>query len=458
MLPILLKDAYKIDHRRQHPQGTQLVYLNFTPRTSRIQGQDEVVFFGLQYMIKKYLMDEFDDKFFNVEKSEVLFRYKRMVDNILGGDMDVSHIGDLHDLGYLPISIRALPEGSLVPLKCPMFTIENTDDRFIWLTNMLEILISTVVWLPCTDDFASFQANDFSIRGMQGVESTMLSGAGHTISSWGTDSIFAIDFLETYHFANSDEELVLVSVPANEHSVKCAGSKEGELETYRRLINDVYPSGIVSIVSDTWDYFQVLTEFMPALKDDIMKRDGTVTIRPDSGDPVKIICGDPDSNNENIRKGSIELLWEIFGGTTNSKGYKTLDSHVKLIYGDGITYEQMDQICSGLAQKGFASDNVVFDLGSFSYSYVTRDTFGFGMKVTAIKINGEYREIYKDPVTDNGSKNSAKGFIAVRKNVDDGKYFPVYPVTHDQADNDEMQEVFRDGKLLVDQSLSEIRH
>ena len=478
MNPLLLTDGYKVDHRRQYPQGTSLVYSNWTPRKSRIDGVDKVVFFGLQYFIKKYILDEFERNFFQQPKEVVVQKYARRINNYLGeNQVGTKHIEDLHDLGYIPMVFKALPEGVSVPLRVPMFTMYNTKSEFFWLTNYFETLLSAVVWMPCTSatiakqyryvldkyaqetstipDFVDWQGHDFSMRGMAGIEAALISAAGHLLSFSGTDTIPAIDFMEDYYNANSDAELIGGSVAATEHSVMCMGTLEDELGTFRRLITEIYPKGIVSIVSDTWDLWKVLTEYIPTLKEEIKSREGKVVIRPDSGDPVLIICGNPEGKTSEERKGVIELLWDTFGGTVNALGYKELPPFIGAIYGDSITVDRARKICEGLKQKGFASTNVVLGIGSYTYQYNTRDTFGFAMKATYGEVNGEGREIFKDPITDDGTKKSAKGLIQlVREN---NAYKMNDSVTWDVEKTGELKEVFRDGKLLVDHTLSEIR-
>ena len=431
MNPLLLTDGYKVDHRRQYPDGTTLVYSNWTPRKSRIDGIDEVVFFGLQYFIKKYLLEDFETCFFKQPKEKVVEDYRRTINNYLGENkVGTKHIEDLHDLGYIPMVIKALPEGASVPVRVPMFTIYNTLPEFFWLTNYFETLLSAIIWMPCTSatiakhyrkildqyaeqtssqpDFVNWQGHDFSMRGMSGIEAAVSSAAGHLLSFTGTDTIPAIHFLEKYYNANSDKELIGGSVAATEHSVMCMGTTEGELETFKRLICDVYAKGVLSIVSDTWDLWKVLTEYLPLLKKEIIARDGKVVIRPDSGDPVDIICGNANGKNESERKGVIELLWDTFGGEINAKGYKELIPQIGAIYGDSINLERAVQICERLKEKGFASTNVVLGIGSYTYQYNTRDTFGFAMKATYGEVNGVGREIYKDPVTDDGTKISQR--------------------------------------------------
>ena len=274
----------------------------------------------------------------------------------------------------------------------------------------------------------------------------------------------AIEFLETYYNANVEKELVGGSVPATEHSVMCMGEKEKEIETFRRLIEDLYPSGIVSIVSDTWDFWQVLTEYLPALKDKIMARTGgtfgdKVVIRPDSGDPVKIICGDESAEPGTAEHiGAVELLWGVFGGTVNEKGYKELDSHIGLIYGDSITPQRAIDIMEGLKAKGFASTNVVFGIGSYTYQHVTRDTPGLAMKATYGEVNGKGRNIFKDPKTDSGTKKSHCGLLKVERNPMNGNRLETrQEVSWDEANTGELKPVFKDGKLLRETTLSEIR-
>lgn len=480
--PILLKDGYKVGHKFQYPEGTTLVYSNLTPRKSRSSEVDEIVFFGLQYFIKEYLIHQFDEHFFQRPKAEVLKEYARRMDNYLGKDsITYKHIGDLHDLGYLPLEIKAIPEGELVPMKVPIFTIKNTLPEFFWLTNMLETVLSAILWKPCTSattafeyvrnftryahetvgsdlSFVPWQGHDFSFRGMSGIEDAVMSGAAHLLSFTGTDTIPAIDFLEQYYNADCEKELIGGSVPATEHSVMCMGTQGDEIGTFERLISKVYPAGIVSIVSDTWDFWQVITDFLPRLKSQILARDGKVVIRPDSGDPVKIIVGDPAAPVGSPEyKGAIECMWETFGGVITDKGYKLLDSHIGLIYGDSITVERQIAILEGLRLKGFASYNVVLGIGSYTYEYVTRDTFGFAMKATYGEVNGVGRDIFKSPKTDDGTKKSAKGLMQVYRDPATGRLALKDQCTWAEEGQGELKTVFKDGKLVVDWTLKEIR-
>jgi nicotinamide phosphoribosyltransferase len=290
---------------------------------------------------------------------------------------------------------------------------------------------------------------------MAGLEAGIIASAGHLLSFTGTDTLPAIDFLEEYYNADSDQELIAGSVAATEHSVMCMGTTSGEFDTYKRLITEIYPSGIVSIVSDTWDLWKVLTDIIPALKNEILSRNGKVVIRPDSGDPADILCGNPNGKTEAEKKGVVELLWDIFGGTLNNKGYKELVPQIGAIYGDSITLKRAEDICRRLMENGFASTNIVLGIGSYTYQYNTRDTFGFAMKATYGEVNGEGREIFKDPITDDGTKKSAKGLMKVV--LKEGKYELIDQVSWEEENQGELKEVFRDGKMIRETSLAEGR-
>jgi nicotinamide phosphoribosyltransferase len=324
--PLLLIDFYKAGHRAQYPEDTTLVYSNFTPRVSRVPGVESMVFYGLQYAVQEYLIDRFGRDFFARPKAEVVDEYRDFMDCTLGpGAVACDHIEALWDLGYLPVEIRALPEGTHVPMGVPALTIHNTQPDFFWLPNYLETLLSCLLWKPCTTattagqffqnfiryaeatggdlGFVPFQGHDFSFRGMSLPEDGIVSGSAHLLWFTGTDTVPAIRFHELYYGADRHRELVGCSVSATEHSVMSAGGNDQEFETYKRLLTEVYPHGIVSIVSDTWDFWAVVTDFLPRLKGEIFVRGenaptamNKLVIRPDSGVPHKIINGDPTAD------------------------------------------------------------------------------------------------------------------------------------------------------------------
>lgn len=499
MNPMFATDGYKLDHRRQYPAGTEYVYSNWTARGSRISGIDNVIFVGLQMAIQKRFMESFQTDFFDRPVTEVVDEYQKMLDSYIGpNDIGTDHIRALHDLGYIPLRFKALPEGTPVPLRVPMLTVENTHPDFFWLTNYFETILSAELWQVMTSattaghirrlldkwavkttgstDGVGFQGHDFAMRGMSGLESSITSAIGHLVHFTGTETVPVLSEIRKYYRVDG---FLAGTVPATEHSVMCAGGDDNEAETFKRLMG-IYPSGILSVVSDTWDYWNVLTDLLPAMKDTIMARDGKLVVRPDSGDPADIICGtkgerwaDGHSYNKESyarkfgegvtpeEKGSIEVLWETFGGTVNEQGFKVLDPHIGLIYGDAMNYDRIDDICSRLEAKGFASTNVVFGIGSFNYQYQTRDTFGFAMKATNVTINGDEKAIFKDPKTDSGLKKSLKGRVVVIKD-EDGDLIAVDEVNPKGTpemllDHDLLETVWEDGKFLKEYTFDEVR-
>lgn len=519
---ILLTDGYKLGHRNQYPKGTEYVYSNWTPRTSKYypEASEGVVVFGIQYLIQKYFIDEFKTKFFDKPKQQAVAAFKRRVDLFLGpNNVGTQHIEELHDLGYLPIRVKALPEGTLCPIGVPALTIVNTHPDFFWITNYLETLISTELWLPMTsattarlfkknlinhlektkvelsDTDMGFLCHDFSMRGMAGVEAAILSGLGHLTSFNGSETIPANEAAEHYYDIDGRKDLISATVPVTEHSVMCAGGMEDEFETFKRLITEVYPSGFVSIVSDTWDFWQVITDYMPRLKDIIMARDGRVVIRPDSGDPVDIIAGLPakkivedrgkiyyfpnigipkeelkisrwlrHNNVEELAKyevteaqvkGAYECLMDIFGFHYNDAGFRIMDTHIGMIYGDSITLERQEEIYRRLEDKNIAATNLVLGIGSYTYQYKTRDSLGFAMKATWCQINGQPKEIFKCPKTDSGMKKSLKGLIQVISVG--GKLTAIDQVDADREEASWLTTVFEDGKFTQRYSLKQIR-
>lgn len=481
--PTLLTDFYKISHLHQYPASTTTVYSTWTARESRVAGIDRVVAFGLQAVVQRYFVDYFQEHFFARPVGEIIDEYVRIIRNTLGvANPPTGHLEALWALGYLPLEVRALPEGSRVPLRVPSATVVNTRPEFYWLTNFVETLFSAELWLASTSAtlafeyrrlftrFATetggdleavlFQGHDFSFRGMSSVEAAASSGAAHLLSFYGTDTIPAILFHEYFYGADTDRETVGVSIPATEHSVMCAYGNEGpddELNAFEHLVTRLYPTGFVSVVSDTWDLWRVIGQYLPRLKDRIMSRNGRVVIRPDSGDPVDIVAGSGSGSGDLADRGVVGALWDLFGGSVTAQGYRLLDPHVGVIYGDAISLESAERILARLRANGFASTNVVFGIGSFTYQQTNRDTFGHAFKSTAVTVGGAEKAIFKDPVTDpSRMKRSLSGRVAV---VADGDRLVAVDglSSSDLVEGDQLEVIFRDGQVLARATLAEIR-
>lgn len=537
-MTVLNTDFYKMFHKEAYHPDITKVYSNYTSRNGRlsnVKNNEDVVFVGLQYFIKDVLIKEWNETFFNLPKKVAINYIKRITDNCLGFEYDASHFEDLHDLGYLPISIKALPEGVSVPYGVPPVTFINTVDGFQWLSNYIETVFSTENWLIQTSattakaylkntirafdnaglshDLVPFMCHDFSMRGMAGRHAAAMSGFGHLTSFAGTDTIPAILFAEKYYNANVEKELVGVSVPATEHSTatsyitsmseeKGISKLEAECGYVRYLMTKV-PTGILSHVSDSFDFWKFVAEGLPILKEDILKRKGKLVIRPDSGDPVKVLTGynvadigvnldkynsdaiaktygrkgyeavrekdgsiqliheDPDFEyicaynfiSEEEAKGLIECLGDVFGTKESPTGLKLLHDNIGAIYGDSITLERQQEIIRRLEAKGYAA-MVVLGIGSYSYQYVTRDTHGSAVKATWVEKAGKGVDVFKDPKTDS-KKKSAKGLMRIE--LENGNYVMYDQQTQEQEQQGELHEVFRDGKLLVETTLEDIR-
>ncbi len=492
--PIFLIDFYKAGHVDQYPKGVKRIWVNFTPRSTRMESEKGVIFFGLQRFIKKILIRQFRDEFFSRPWPEIEEKYEEVMHKTLGlTNPRIDHIRKLWEHGELPLDIYALPEGTYVPLGVPAMVIVNTEDWAYWLPNYIETMCSNNLWHACTSastahryrrlfvkhalmagetdlSFIDWQGHDFSYRGLSGYESAVLSGMGHLLSFSGTDTLPAILEAQKYYHADLSTG---GSVPATEHSVMCAGSQDGELETFRRLIEDVYPTGIVSIVSDTWDLWKVLTEIVPALKKKILARDGKIVIRPDSGDPVKILTGDKNAPMGTPQyRGAADLLARALG-TTRQIGHLDMINKGGLIYGDSITVERAEEILTRAGWLGFSPYNFVFGIGSYTYQYVTRDTYNFAFKATAIEHMVDQQTdygwvtvpkveaIFKDPITYDAHKKSHRGIPAVYlgrmgQGSVAGKLYVEETLDPTALDHCEFRKVFN-GELLIDQDFESIR-
>lgn len=563
--PLLMADWYKVSHISMYHKDTEFLQSNLTPRSDRlyphfVDDDHSVMFAGIQGFIKWFFVEMFENNFFHVPKEEALKPYKEACNMAIGeGKVDFSGFERLHDLGYLPLEIRALPEGILSPVGVPVYTIQNTVSGFAWLVNYFESAMSAETWKTTTTATTSYQYNKlchkfaeltcdnkehvpfqchmFAFRGQAGMADAAQSEFGHLMNFTGTDTIPSIWYANKYY--NMEGKFVAASVPATEHSVATTNisyimedensessnvflSKDvrrgiAEMQFIKELITENYPTGFISYVADSYDYFKVITEILPCLKEEIMNRDGKLIIRPDSGVPENIIAGyrwsgveynsqyevpydheagtlrsevikvngnfykfeqadtlavcknrgltknyvklmDYPHITEHEVKGSIEILWETFGGEVNSKGYKVLDSHIGLIYGDSITVKRAEDIFKRLEEKGFASSNVVYGVGSYTTQYVTRDSLGFAVKATGAVIGGKDIMVSKEPKTDMG-KRSAKGFLKVVKGNETGELrtVPVDSLEKVQEEDNELRVIFKDGQLIVDETLETIR-
>ena len=477
--PMLLIDFYKAVHSDMLPEKIEKSVSYFTPRMSRVKMWDEVVMFGLQAFIKTYLISYFNDNFFELPLEEVVREYERVLDAALGRKAYHSEkIVKLHRLGYLPVKIKALPEGTRVPMHVPMFEISNTHPDFAWLPQALESLISAEMWHPMLsatvgatyrkivnhyydlsvdDEIPRARAlGDFSFRGQECLQSAVKSSAGWCLSFLNTATVPVIPFLEEMYDCDCEKEPVAFGAVSTEHSVMCSNyAVDGDEETLlRRLLTEIYPDTSFSAVLDSYDYWNIIDHVLPRLKEDIMNHRGCMLMRGDSGDCVEVVTK------------TVFKLWDIFGGTVNQKGYKVLDPHVKAIYGDSITIQRCQEIYEILIKAGFACSNVSLGVGSFSMQCVeeegmlkpfTRDTFSSCIKATYCEVDGKAIPIFKNP-KDGGFKKSQKGLCVVYRD-EDGKLAYRDGYSKDDLPKEEnlLATVFKDGKLVREQSLQEIR-
>jgi nicotinamide phosphoribosyltransferase len=482
---MLLTDGYKLGHKTMYPDNMTKLYSNFTPRTNKHfpQATHGAVVFGIQYFIKKYLIDEFQNNFFMRPKNVVVDEYYNLLLGFLGKEVadriGTQHIADLHDLGYLPIKIKALQEGTYCPIGVPLLTITNTNPKFAWLTNYLETLISNSLWklinsATTADVFKrelmrhamktgfynrqdtsniDFLCHDFSMRGLSGIDDAVCVGMSHFTSFSGGETLPGIIGAEYYYGADNTKTPFAGTIPATEHSIECSNATDfdGNPDDERYFVEMLkkFPNGFISIVADGYDYWNFISKIVPKYKNEIMARNGRVVIRPDSGDPVKIICGDPEAEDPIVRMGSYEFLCKTFGGTFNKKGYFELDSHIGLIYGDAINMKRQAEIYKQLEDKGIAATNLVLGIGSFTYQCSTRDGLGLAMKATYCEIDGKPKEIFKDPkttISTGMSKKSLRGLIKVDYD-DQYKLVAHDRVTPEEENKGYLTTVFEDGRF-----------
>ncbi len=475
-LAMLLSDTYKQTHFRMYPAGLTKLVSYWVPRRSMLKNQNKMIFFGLQAFIEEYLIDYFNKNFFKLSEDEVVKQYTDSMDIQIGRlNYDLEGIVALHSLGYLPLEIRALPEGTLVPMGVPCIEITNTDERFAWVTQWIECILQVELWKPCchatighmyreiadywyektTDGLpANMACADFGMRGMSCMDEATRCSASWLLSFNKTSTIPAINYIDKYYDADCKNHGIGIGAVSTEHAVMGANfAIDGDEVTFiRRLLNDLYPNTSFSMVSDTYDYWNLVNNLLPMVKDDVLKHNGKLLIRPDSGDIVDI----------SVR--TVEKLWEIFGGTVNNKGYKVLNPHIGIIYGDGCTLSNVNTIWTELEKRGFAANNIAYGVGAFCFSaivedgrmvVVTRDTFGIAMKATYGVIDGKKLMIFKDPKTDTSHlKKSHKGCCRV---YEENGELKCEDQLLDMADDTLLTTVFKNGKLTRKDTFMTIR-
>lgn len=478
-LAILLSDTYKQVHHNMFPRGLTKLVSYWTPRRSMLKEQDHMVFFGLQAFIKEYLITYFKRDFFKLSTDEVQELYTISMDIQLGeGNYDISPILKLHELGYLPIQIRALPEGTLVPMGVPCIEITNTHPDFAWVVQWIECILQVELWKPCAHatighmyrELANFYykktcddilrpemaCSDFGMRGMSCMEEAERCSVAWLLSFDKTSTIPAIDYLDKYYFNDCSVSHIGIGAISTEHAVMASNyAVDGDEITFvKRLLTELYPNASFSMVSDTYDYWNMIDNILPACKKEIMQHNGKLLVRPDSGDMVEISVK------------TIEKLWNTFEGSVNSKGYKVLDPHIGIIYGDGCTLNNVKKVWEELEKKGFAANNIVFGVGAFCFSaviepdghmvVVTRDMFGIAMKATYGIVNGEPIMIYKDPKTDTSHlKKSHKGCCRIY--YDDNEELQCEDGYDDVFGDGTLRTVFVNGKIYNKETFEDIR-
>ena len=448
---LLLTDSYKVSHAHQYPVGTETVYSYFESRGGDFP---EVTFFGLQYFLQEYLEGE-------VVTFERINEAEKILKAHFGPGFKFprerwDYILYEHD-GKLPVKIKAVKEGAAVPTHNVMLTIENTDPKCWWLTNYLETLL-VQVWYPSTVASNSkacrdiilryleetgdpagidFKLHDFGYRGSTSVESAAIGGCSHLVSFLGTDTL-AATILAYNHYSC---EMAGFSIPASEHSTITSWGRDNEVDAFKNML-ELYPTGLVACVSDSFDIYKACSELWgKELRDKILNRDGTLVVRPDSGDPVTVLLK------------CLGLLGDAFGYTTNAKGYKVLDPHVRIIQGDGIDRLAIRNILSALERSGWSADNLAFGSGGSLLQRFHRDTSKYAFKCSWVQVNGKGRDVYKDPITSKGKK-SKPGRLALLCDP----YRGYFTVPEAEANgNDCLETVFEDGYMMRSQTLDEIR-
>ncbi|XP_002741603.1 nicotinamide phosphoribosyltransferase-like [Saccoglossus kowalevskii] len=452
---LLLTDSYKVTHYRQYPPGTTTVYSYFECRGGKFP---EIVFFGLQYVIKKWLIGQVVTKE-KIEEAKEFYKLHFGQDNLFHEE-GWNYILKEHG-GRIPIIIRAVPEGTLVPVKNVLFSVENTDPKVPWITNWFETVL-VEVWYPLTVatnsraqkeiiarylsetaenlDGLPFKLHDFGFRGASSVESASIGGASHLVNFMGTDTLAGIVCARKYYGC----EMAGFSIPAAEHSTITSWGKKGEVNAFRNMLQQ-FPTGLVAVVSDSYDIWNACQNVWgKELKDLVIKRGkggNTLVIRPDSGDPPEVVIK------------VLTILGKAFGSTKNSKGYSMLPSYLRVIQGDGISYETLGSILERMKKAKWSADNIAFGSGGALLQRLDRDTQKCAFKCSYAIINDKEVNVFKQPVTDLGKK-SKKGKLALE--YEDGKFTTVQEGKGDPK-KDLLTTVFKNGKLVKEYTFAEIR-
>ncbi len=447
---ILNTDSYKSSHYLQYPPKSEYVSSYIEARGGEV---DASLFFGLQAFIKAYLLTPFTQN--DIDEAKAIITAHGLPFNEKGWQ----YILDEYD-GYLPIEISAVPEGKRIPLKCPLVQVVNTDKKLPWLTSYMETALLRAIWFPTTvatisygikqiikryldetSDHAEaqlpFKLHDFGARGTSSQESAMLGGMAHLVNFQGTDTLSGIIGARRYYGA----DMAGFSIPASEHSTITSWLKEGEHDAYANMVQQFGGKGkIFAVVSDSYNIYNAVSNIWgKELKEQVKKSGATLVIRPDSGEPRAIVLE------------VIKRVYEAFGGYKNTKGYIVLDDCVRIIQGDGVDTKAIKDILEILKNEGFSCENIAFGMGGALLQKPNRDTLQFAMKASAICVDGAWRDVYKDPITDSG-KRSKKGRLALTENFE--------TVRVEELDGREnlLQPVFKNGKILKEFSFDEVRN
>jgi nicotinamide phosphoribosyltransferase len=454
---ITLTDSYKIGHWKQYPDDTEYIYSYLESRGGAWQN---VVFFGLQYYCKRYLCGQVITKE-KIDEAEEICNAHFGRSGLFNRAM-WEHILNKHG-GHLPIEIKAVPEGLVVPGHNVLMTVRNTDPLCAPLTNYLETIL-TQIWYGCTVATQSremkyllekylkktggienidFKLHDFGFRGVSSVETAGVGGAAHLVNFKGTDTMAGILVARKAY----GESMAGFSIPAAEHSTITSWGREQEADAMENMLN-AYPTGLVAVVSDSFNIFDACENIWGGkLKDRVLGREGTLVVRPDSGDPIEVLC----KGQRNV----MDILGAKFGFTVNKEGYRVLDPHVRVIQGDGIDFSSLDNILYAFQQKGWSADNLAFGSGGGLLQKLNRDTLKFAFKCAAITRSGLVYPVFKDPITDHG-KQSKSGYMKLIKQ-DFSHASILTTVPQDATGADWLRTVFKDGELLVDHPFSDIR-